>query len=108
MRELAIGNLGQEFDLSYSENLSESIPLLEDDNTLLIINFDKELKEVERFATIINTEFGIFNFDILCDDSFDKVIGVSNYEVEELIERLINLIKPAHSNALVKFNKNFC
>ena len=38
----------------------------------------------------------------------DKVIGINDGEIEDLITELVNRLKPAHSNALVKFTKSKC
>ena len=37
-------------------------------------------------------------------DDLDKVIGINDGEIEDLIIELVNRLKPAHCNALVKFS----
>jgi len=99
---------GNAIDLNYSSNLNTVSQVVEDDATTLIINFDAEIKKIDRFATIIDPKSGIYNFDIEVFDNFDKVVGINDGEVEDLIVELVNRLKPAHTNALVKFTKNKC
>jgi hypothetical protein len=99
---------GQSIDIDYSENINTISPVTKDDATTLLIDFDADLERVDKFATVVDDVNGIYNFDILVHDEFDKVIGVNNGEVEDLIVDLVNRLKPAHTNALVKFQKNKC
>jgi hypothetical protein len=90
-------------DVNYVANTEFALPVVEDDNTTAIFNFDKELSKIEFLATLINAERGIFRFEIDVIDSFDKIIG--NTELEELLVELINILKPAHTEAIVRFIK---
>lgn len=90
-------------DVNYTSNLSEAIPVVEDVFTTRIINYNDIVEQVRFLATIINSERGIFRFNIEVIDSFDKVIG--NEALEKLLVDLINTIKPAHTEAIVTFTK---
>jgi hypothetical protein len=95
-------------DTSYSSNLNTMLPVVSDDSTTLLMDFDEDEEKIDKFAQLINSKNGIFNFDIEVIDNFDKVIGINDGEIEDLISKLINRIKPAHTNAIVKFTKNRC
>ena len=99
---------GLAVDLNYSANLNTISPVIEDDVTTLLIDFDEDGEKIDKFITIVDPESGIYNFDIEVIDDFDRVIGINNGEIEDLITSLVNRLKPAHTNALVKFTKNRC
>lgn len=88
-------------DINFNENLDTVVPVVEDVFTTRMINFNDVIDAIDFLATIINAERGIFRFEVEVIDSFDKVIG--NTQLEELLEELINVIKPAHTEAIVTF-----
>jgi hypothetical protein len=90
-------------DVNYVANTELAIPLVEDSSTTKIFDFNKTEADIEFLATIINAERGIFRFEVEVIDSFDKVIG--NTTLEQLLVDLINTIKPAHTEAIIKFTK---
>jgi hypothetical protein len=59
----------------------------------------------DNFASIIDPERGIYNFDI---EILDDLGRITDEKTEDLIVELVNRLKPAHSNALVKFPRNHC
>lgn len=95
-------------DPNYSANLNTVYPVVKDNSTTLLLDFDSDYKKIEKFATVIDPKRGIYNFDIDVFDNFDRVINVNNGEVEDLIVELVNRLKPAHTDALVKFIKSRC
>ena len=99
---------GQSIDLDYSENLNTIYPVISDDATTLLLDFDEDKGKIDKFATIIDPNSGIYNFDITVYDDFDKVINKNNGEIEDLIIDLVNRLKPAHTNSIVRFKKNKC
>lgn len=99
---------GNYTDLNYSSNTNTVRPVVSDDATTYLQNFDADGEEIEKFATIIDPENGIFEFDINVIDNFDKVIGINEGEIEELIVELVDRLKPAHANAVVRFIKSRC
>lgn len=99
---------GNFVDTNYSSNTNTVLPVIEDDATTLLVDFDASGERVDNVATVIDPANGIFNFDIDVIDNFDKVIGVNDGEVEDLIIDLVERLKPAHANSLVKFTKSRC
>jgi len=88
-------------DINYNANLDLAAPVVEDLDTTKLLNFDQTIEAVEFLATVINTERGIFRFEVEVIDSFDKVIG--NTVLENLLIDLINTIKPAHTESVIRF-----
>jgi len=88
-------------DINWNSNTDAAIPVVEDLDTTAIYNFDTIGVEVEFLATVINAERGIFRFEVEVIDSFDRVIG--NSQLENLLIELINTIKPAHTEAIIRF-----
>lgn len=108
IRDAVRDSAGSFIDINFSENSNTNHPVVEDDATTLMMDFDASLEKIDKFATIIDSKNGIFNFDITIMDNFDRIIGVEDGLVEDLIVELVNRLKPAHANALVKFVKNRC
>jgi hypothetical protein len=99
---------GLPVDPNYSSNDNTAIPVVNDDMTTLLINFDEITDISDRFASIIDPKNGIFDFEVEVVDDLDKVIGINDGEIEDLIIELVNRLKPAHCNALVKFSNKHC
>lgn len=108
MRNTTRDSLGNVIDTNYSSNTDTIYPVIEDDATTFILNFDTDGEKVDKFATVIDPVNGIFDFDIEVIDNFNQVIGINDGEIEDLITDLVNRLKPAHANALVKFIKSKC
>ena len=100
---------GEEYDLNYSSNTGLISPVQKDDLTTYINNFDYESMDRDIYlANIIDPKYGIFDFEVIIGDDFDRVVGVNGGEIEDLISDLITRIKPAHSNGYVKFIEKKC
>jgi len=100
---------GTEYDLNYSSNTGLVSPVKSDDLTTYIQDFDFE--DIERnihLASIIDPKYGIFDFEVIIGDDFNRVVGINGGSIEDLIVDLISRIKPAHSNAYVKFIEKKC
>jgi len=95
---------GSLIDQNFNSQISLNNPLLKDDLTTLIINFDNNLDINQNFASIYDPINGIYNFDVNVDNGFLTL----NEELEDLIEDLINRLKPAHTNVVVNFNDDRC
>lgn len=93
-------------DQNYSENLNTVSPLIKDDLTTLLLDFDSSKTIIDNFINVLDDTSGLYNFIINIDDSFRKIN--SDETIEDLLEDLVNIIKPAHSNAFVKFRRNKC
>ena len=93
-------------DENYSENINTVSPLIKDDLTTLLLDFDSSKEIIDNFTNVIDEKRGLYNFIINIDDSFSKI----NYDeqIESLIDQLVQTIKPAHTNAYLKFNRNKC
>ena len=101
--------IGDEYDLNYSSNTGLISPVQKDDITTYINNFDYEdLGRNIYLANIIDPKYGIFDFEVLIGDDFNRVVGINGGEVEDLILDLVARIKPAHSNGYVKFIDKKC
>jgi len=88
-------------DLNYTSNSAAVNPVVEDGNTTAIYNFDRDDLTVEFLSTIINTERGIFRFQVDVIDSFNKLSD--NQELKDLLVKLVNTIKPANSESIINF-----
>lgn len=99
---------GALIDGNYSSNTNTVSPVVKDDATTLLLDFDASTDKIDKFIKIIDPKNGIFNFTIDVIDNFDKVIGINNGQVEDLIVELVGRLKPAHTNAYVKFKKSIC
>ena len=92
---------GKLTDRSYSSELSLNNPVLKDDLTTLFVNFDDNLSLDYSIASVIDPKNGIFSFDVDVDDSFNLLTD----DLKDLIEELVNALKPAHTNVEVEISK---
>jgi len=95
---------GDYIDQNYSSNINTVLPVVSDDATTLMLNFEQEDDE-GFYTTVIDPASGIFSFDIEIADNFGKI---DSDEVEDLIVDLVDRLKPAHTNALVVFPREPC
>ena len=103
-REDAKDPSGLSIDLDYSSNLQTVLPVIQDNITTLLLDFSSDEAEA-KYASIVDQSSGIFNFDIDVIDSFGKI---TEDDVEDLIIKLVNILKPSHTNALVRFPRESC
>jgi hypothetical protein len=87
-------------DLIYTSNINTAQPVIEDALTTLLLDFDTESSLVEYLVAVHDAAAGIFDFFVTVIDSFNQI---PNQEVKDLIEQLINRLKPAHTRAFVDF-----
>ena len=104
MRNVTKDPSGEYIDLNYSSNTNTVRPVVSDDASTYLINFDSELDE-DLYATVIDPRRGIFNFDIEVIDDFGKIAAE---EIEDLIVELVNTLRPAHTSPLVIFPRDPC
>jgi hypothetical protein len=102
LQSIRIAN-NETIDVNYVANTDFATPIIEDLDTTAIFDFDATENDVEFLATVVNSERGIFRFEVEVIDSFDKVIG--NTDLETLLVELIETIQPAHSESTVVFTK---
>lgn len=92
-------------DINYLNKYSDNRELTLDEYTTYINNFNFELSLSNTFSEVIDKKSGIFDFEMNISDPFGKLD--KNYK-KDLVEYLVNRIKPAHSNAIVKIKNDRC
>jgi hypothetical protein len=89
-------------DLLYTSNTNTAQPVISDALTGILLDFDTTQGEVEYLAQIRDATTGIFDFFVEVIDTFSLV---DTALAHQLIEDLINKIKPSHTRAFVSFIK---
>jgi hypothetical protein len=107
-RKISRDSSGSILDPNYSSNILSINPVQSDDLTTLMLDFDDNLSNENNIATIYDPKNGIFDFDVNIFDAFDRINLMNSEYVEDLLVELINRIKPAHTNSLIKFKKRYC
>lgn len=92
---------GEPLDANFSGNISTVFPVTKDLYTTLLLDFDKLNALNTNFATLINRATGAFDFTVNIFDSFGIVS--SSTKVKEVLENLINILKPASSRVFIKY-----
>jgi hypothetical protein len=92
---------GEPLDANFSSNLSTVFPVTKDLYTTLLLDFDRLNALNTNFATLINRATGAFDFTVNIFDSFGIVS--SSAKVKEVLENLINILKPANSRVFIKY-----
>lgn len=105
LRHTVLNASGEYIDTLYSSNDNTASPVVFDNETTYLLDFDEDVELVSNFAVIKDPVRGIYDFDIDVIDSFGKIDSV---EVQDLIQELVNKIKPAHTNAYINFKRTGC
>ncbi len=92
---------GESIDVNYNSNLEVAFPVTEDLYTTFLLDFDTILVKTDDFVMLKNKRSGIFDFSINIFDSFGIVN--SNLKVQEVLEKLIKILKPANSRVFLKY-----
>ena len=92
---------GQPVDNDYSSNISAVLPVVEDLYTTYLLNFEKEATKIDDFSILKNKITGIYDFELDVLDTF-KLIQ-DNPRVKNILEKLIDTLKPANSRAFIKY-----
>ncbi len=92
---------GESIDVNYNSNLDVAFPVTEDLYTTFLLDFDTILVKNDDFVMLKNKRSGIFDFSINIFDSFGIVN--SNLKVQEVLEKLIKILKPANSRVFLKY-----
>ncbi len=92
---------GEPIDVNYSNNLNTVFPVTQDLYTTYLMNFDTMVALNTNFATLVNRSTGAFDFTLNIFDSFGIVS--SSAKVKEVLENLINILKPANSRVFIKY-----
>jgi hypothetical protein len=93
---------GESLDPNYSSNLNIVFPVTTDLNTTLLLDFDSLLTKITSFATLKNKITGLFDITVNIFDSFDIV--KENPKVKEVLETLIDTLKPANSTVFINYS----
>jgi len=88
------------YDLLYTSNTDTAQPVIDDALTTLLLDFDTEESLVEHLANVHDDAAGIFDFFVTVIDSFHLI---PNQDVKDLIVKLIERLKPAHTRGFVDF-----
>lgn len=96
------GNL---VDKNYSSDIDNVNPVVDDDFTTLLIEFEPTKTTDFTVAQIFNPVTGIFSFDINISDTFRYI---SENNLEELIDDLVKRLRPAHTNYVINIVRNRC
>jgi hypothetical protein len=92
---------GEPLDPSWSSNLSIVFPVTKDLYTTYLMDFDRLNALTTNFATLVDREVGSFDFTLNIFDSFGIVSSSSL--VKQILENLINILKPATSRVFIKY-----
>lgn len=90
-----------DIDLNYNSNNSAAIPVVEDNITTAIFDFNRQVEQTEFLSNLLSKFSPLFQFDVEVDDSFRRIID--NPLAKSLLEQIIRRMKPAHTNVFVKF-----
>ena len=94
---------GESIDVNWNSNLNVAFPVTQDLYTTLLLNFDTLITKNTNFITLIDKYSGIYDFTINVLDSFGYV--ASSAKVKEILETLINILKPANSRCYIKYTE---
>jgi hypothetical protein len=92
---------GEPLDVNYTSNLSAAFPVTQDLYTTYLSDFNSVTALNTNFTTIKNRETGLFDFTITVLDSLGIVS--SSLLVQQTLEILINILKPANSRVFIKY-----
>jgi hypothetical protein len=92
---------GVAVDLNYNANLDAIFPVIEDNSTTGLFDFDMSLDESEFLSNLLSKYTPLFSFEVCIDDAFRRV--VDDPQAKELLIKIINRMKPSHASLFVKF-----
>jgi hypothetical protein len=90
-------------DISYNSNLNVVFPMTKDLFTTYLQDSDAATFINEDFTTIVNRKTGSFDFSVNIFDSLGIVN--SSIKVQEALEKLIKILKPANSKVYIQYIK---
>jgi hypothetical protein len=94
---------GEAIDVNYNNNLDAVFPVTSDLFTTYLLNFNSLVTLNDDFAILKNRETGLFDFSINIFDSFGIVNSSS--KVQEILEKLIKVLKPANSRVFIEYTR---
>ena len=87
-------------DLSYNSNLSSVLPVVSDNFTTSIYDFDTLVEETAFLSNLLDKTTSLFTFDVEVDDSFKRI---DDDRSRTLLTNVIERMKPAHTNLFVDY-----
>lgn len=91
----------ESLDPNYSSNFNVVFPVTPDLYTTLLLDFNSLLTKTTSFAMLKNKRTGLFDITVQVFDSFDIV--KDNQKVQDILETLINTLKPANSRVFIQY-----
>jgi hypothetical protein len=92
-------SVGSIIDPIYNRNTSIVTPVSEDSDTKIMFDFELSKGIDNNFSVLQNPITSIYNFDVNISDNYDVLDDEAKYN---LLEDLINRLKPSHSDAKIK------
>jgi hypothetical protein len=92
---------GEPIDVNWSSNLATVFPVTSDLYTTYLMNSGTTNTLVTNFATLVDRDSGAFDFTVNIFDSFGIVS--SSAQVKQILENLINILKPANCQVFIKY-----
>lgn len=90
-------------DVNYNSNLNVVFPVTQDLFTTYLQDSASQNIKNEDFTTIVNRNTGSFDFSVNIFDSFGIVN--SSIKVQEALEKLIRVLKPANSKVYIQYTR---
>jgi hypothetical protein len=94
---------GESIDVGYSSNMDIVLPVVEDLYTTLLLDFATLVQKTDDFAILKNKKTGLTDFAVQIADEFNIVSD--NATVKEVLETLLQTLKPASSRILISYIK---
>lgn len=92
---------GEPMDVNWTSNLSVAFPVTQDLYTTYLLDFNSTTAVNTNFATLKNRATGLFDFTVNIIDSLGIVS--SSPLVQQTLETLINILKPANSRVFIGY-----
>lgn len=98
---LPFQQMGQPLDVNYSSNLDNVLPVIPDAFTTYLVDYDTLAFKTTNLALVRDELFGIFNFELDIPDTFEIVSA--NSKIKQILETLIETLKPAQSKVAINY-----
>ena len=96
---------GSLVDLNFLDDIKVASPVISDDATSLLIEFEPTKSEYFKVAQIFNPSSGIYSFNLNISDSFNYI---KENDLYELIDDLVKRLRPAHTDYVINIIDNRC
>lgn len=88
-------------DLNFNSNTEAMLPVVEDAFTREVFDFTRGDTETEFLANVLSKSTALFTIGVTIDDGFTKIID--NAVAKNILQKLYERLKPAHTNILTSF-----